>query len=72
MELNYDKDLLRLIKLVAYHARGIKDYYHDFEDVEFTLFGAPWIKVVLDENDLKDIDLSLSRAKAVSGGIYVA
>lgn len=69
MELDYEKDTLKLMKLLAYNLKSSKYNNPDIKDLE-EFFGTPWMEITLSDEQLKDAGIPRSFAKLLKPGVY--
>ena len=69
MELNYEKDVLNLMKLLDYHLQSIIYNNPQFGDNPEEYIGTPWIEIELTAKELEDISLSPSKARLLKNGV---
>lgn len=69
MELDYEKDLLKLMKLLAYNLKSTQCANPDVKDWE-EFFGTPWMDITLSKEQLKDVGIPHSLARLLRSGVY--
>ncbi len=69
MELDFEKDVLKLMKLLAYKLKSTEyrnPHISNFEEY----FGTPWLELYLEDEELADIGIPRSRAKLLQPAVY--
>ena len=70
MELDYEKDVLKVMKLLAYCLQSIKYQNPQFgENPEDFLGGQPWIDIDLNTKELEEIGITPTRARLLKAGV---
>lgn len=70
MELDYEKDLLKLMKLLAYCLQSIKYQNPQFGENPQDFFGGqPWIDIDLNTKELEEIGITPTRARLLRAGV---
>lgn len=67
MELDYEKDALTLLKLLAYKFRAFEYEYPILKTGNNT--GDPWIELHLNQEELKEVGLTLFKAQQLFTGV---
>ena len=69
MELDFEKDVLKLMKLLAYKLKSAHYENYHIPNLEEHI-GTPWIELTLKDGELADIGISKSQARLLQPAIY--
>ncbi len=69
MELNYEKDIILVMKLLAYSIESFKYWNPNLGENPEESYGQPWVDIELTKQELEDIGIPISRARLLQSGV---
>lgn len=69
MELDYEKDILNIMKLLAYHIQSFKYEYPEQAEKQEDFNGLPWIDINLSKKELEELGISIPRGDLLFSGV---